>query len=91
MQRRGPGCRAGVDGHVEQALREFEFEAPSKPCHVPLRHTMPKSREKVQFVTLDKSTPLSEEKIAFVQRVVGKLLHCARAVDQTMLHAINDT
>ena len=33
---------------------------------------------------------MKKTEITFIQRVVGKLLYYARAVDPTMLHAIND-
>ena len=39
---------------------------------------------------MDKSKALDKTKITFLQRAVGKLLYHARAVDPTMLHAIND-
>ena len=33
---------------------------------------------------------LTKKEITFIQRVTGKFLYCARAVDCTMLHALND-
>jgi hypothetical protein len=79
-----------MDGYVEQALTEFEHEAPSTPYYAPSRYTLPKFGSKVQFAKIDETKPLTKEKISFIQRVVGKLLYYARAVDPTMLHAIND-
>ena len=76
---------------MKQALLEFEHEAPRTPCHSPSRYTsMPKYGSRVQYVKSDETAPLNTEQITFIHRVVGKLLYYARAVDPTMLHAIND-
>ena len=82
--------RLSMDGYVKQALLEFEHEAPKTPYHAPSRYTPPKFGTKVQFAKVDETAPLTKNKITFIQKVVGKLLYYARAVDPTMLHAIND-
>ena len=82
--------RLSMDGYVKQALLEFEHEGPKTPYCAPSRYALPKFGSRVQFAKVDETAPLSSDKINFVQRVVGKLLYYARAVDPTMLHAIND-
>jgi hypothetical protein len=44
---------------------------------------------KVQYVKEDLTKQLTAEQINFLQRVTGKFLFYARAIDNTMLHAIN--
>ena len=51
---------------------------------------MPQFGAKVQFAKVNNAPLLNGKQITFIQRVVGKLLYHARAVDPTMLHAIND-
>jgi hypothetical protein len=82
--------RLSMDGYVAQALLEFEHSAPRSPYHAPSRYTMPQFGAKVQFAKVDNAPLLNGKQITFIQRVVGKLLYYARAVDPTMLHAIND-
>ena len=82
--------RLSMDGYVEQALRELEYADPGRPCYAPSRYTFPKYGAMVQYVTIDESAPLGLKQIRYIQRAVGKLLYYARAVDPTMLHAIND-
>ena len=82
--------RLSMDGYVEQALKEFEHMAPKTPHHAPSRYILPNFGQRIQFVKVDETAPLGKDKIRFIQKVVGKLLYYARAVDPTMLHAIND-
>ena len=82
--------RLSMDGYVQQALLELEHSAPKKPHHSPSRYTPPVYGAKVQFARMDESAPLGKKQITHIQRAVGKLLYYARAVDPTMLHAIND-
>ena len=82
--------RLSMDGYVRQALMELEHEAPNAPHHSPSRYTLPKYGSRVQYAKVDESAVLTKDKVTFVQRAIGKLLYYARAVDPTMLHAIND-
>ena len=54
------------------------------------RYTPPQFGSKVQFAKVDLSAKLPKDKITHAQKVVGKLLCHARAVDPTMMHAVND-
>jgi hypothetical protein len=46
--------------------------------------------QKVQYVKLDESDPMTAADILHKQRVCGKFLFYARAIDNTMLHSLND-
>jgi hypothetical protein len=45
---------------------------------------------KVQYAKHDTTAVLSAEQIKCIQRTTGKFLFYARAIDNTMLHALND-
>ena len=78
-----------MDGYVKQAVQKFKHEAPDKPYYSPSMYTPPHFGAKVQFAKVDETAPLDKDKINFIQKVVGKLLYHACAVDSTMLYAIN--
>ena len=67
-----------------------EHECSQATC-APSKHTPQSHGTKVQFATVDTSLPLDKTKTNFIQRAIGKPLHCAQAVDPTMSHAVNDT
>jgi len=78
-----------MQGYVQQTLLEFMHAAPSKPHYAPSRYTAPQFGSRVQYAKIDETAPLADEQINFIQHVVGKLLYYARAVDNTMAHALN--
>ena len=79
-----------MDGYVAQALRKFQHLTPKNRYHAPSHCETPRYGAKVQYAKVDATEPLGGEQVQFIQKVVGKLLYYARAVDPTMLHAIND-
>ena len=79
-----------MDGYVEQALKEFNHIIPKQQHSGPSKIERPDYGAKVQYVKEDLTNKLNEEQIKFIQRVTGKFLFYARAIDDTMLHAIND-
>eukprot|EP00536_Pseudo-nitzschia_multiseries_P019595 jgi/Psemu1/120612/gw1.5697.1.1 len=79
-----------MDGYVEQALKEFEHVRPTRTYAGPSRADVPTYGEKIQYAKLEDMTTLSDAEIKFIQQVTGKFLFYARAVDNTMLHALND-
>ena len=79
-----------MDGYVTQALKELEHVAPRTPYYGPSKYTTPKYGKGPQMATVDMSAALVPTEVRHIQRVIGKLLYYARAVDPTMLHAIND-
>eukprot|EP00536_Pseudo-nitzschia_multiseries_P016627 jgi/Psemu1/98512/gw1.1171.2.1 len=79
-----------MDGYVEQALKEFEHVRPAHTFAGPSRVDVPAYGEKIQYAKLEDVTTLSDKEIKFIQQVTGKFLFYARAVDNMMLHALND-
>jgi hypothetical protein len=64
----------------------------SPPSHYkgPSKIDRPDYRVKVQYIKEDLTKQLTAEHIKFLKSVTGKFLFYARAIDNTMLHAIND-
>ncbi len=81
-----------MPGYVVRALHRFQHPPPSSPQYAPHRWSMPAYGQKVQFVRLHASSPLltKKEDIRFVQSVSGTFLYYGRAVDPTMLVALNE-
>ena len=79
-----------MDGCVKQALLELEHPPPTRPVDAPSKCAFPKHGGRVQHAKVDESSSLEPMKVTCMQRVTGKLLHCAKAVDPTMLHANNE-
>ena len=79
-----------MDGYVEKALQEFMHTPPKQHHYGPSKVVRPDYGAKVQYVKDDTTRPLDKKKINYLQRVVGKFLYYARAIDNTMLHALND-
>ena len=63
-----------MEGHVEQALKEFKHSTPKQRYKGPSHIKRPKFGEPVQYVKLDTSPTLTLEHIKFIQRVTGKIL-----------------
>ena len=77
-------------GYIEKALQRFGHEHPRRLQFSPHPHVAPTYGAKTQFVELEvQSTPLDKEGQKYVQAVVGTLLYYSRAVDPTMLVALN--
>ena len=79
-----------MDGYVEQALKEFKHETPKQHHKGPSRIDQPDYRQTIQYVKIDNSPPLTVAQIKYIQQVTGKFLFYARAIDNTMSHAINE-
>ena len=79
-----------MDGYVEEALKEFTHTKPRQHYKSPSKMTRPDYGAKVQYVKEDNSRKLTPKEIKFIQQVTGKFLFYARAVDPTMLHALNE-
>jgi len=78
-----PGC-------VERALQRFQHPAPAQGQHSPHKCQDIKHGAKTQCATPSDDAPvLDATDVKRVQEVTGAFLHCARAVDSTMLKALN--
>ena len=82
--------RCSMDGYVENALKEFEHCIPKQFCSSPSKYTTPTYGQRTQYASTDDSPHLSPTAINFVQKITGKFLFYSRAIDNTMLHALND-
>ena len=80
-----------MKGYVKQTLMELEHEFPSNR-HQGAQSAIitPEYGTKIQYVEDDHSEPITEKRIKRIQRIIGKFLYYARAIDVTMLHALND-
>ena len=79
-----------MKGYVQQALMELEHVSKSRHQNAPSPVVRPEYGARIQYATDDDTPKLDDSKIKFLQRVVGKFLYYARAIDTTMAHAIND-
>jgi hypothetical protein len=79
-----------MPGHVASTLKRLQHPPPNRPQHAPHLWTQPAHGQKLQLAQIDNTPKLDEKGTHFVQSCVGSLLHYARAVDSTMLPAINE-
>ena len=87
-----------MDRTVQCSMKEYVKQALKKQKHIftgkhhcaPSKLNRPDYGAKIQFAKIDTATPLSLVQIKHIERVVGKFLYYARAIDNTMLHALND-
>ena len=79
-----------MDEYIWTALQEFQHAIPKQHFYGPSKATRPDYGAKVQYVVDDTSPPLPLEKIRYIQRVIGKFLFLARALDNTQPHSLNE-
>ena len=79
-----------MDGYVESALKEFEHLFPQQFYYSPSHYDQPNYKKPTQYAKYDTSPTLKPSAIKFIQKVTGKFLFYARAIDNTMLHALNN-
>ena len=77
--------------YLKDVLRRFQHPQPRSPqfsphAHVPIKYGL-KTRQ--YALEPDTSPLLDKQGIKYVQQVVGSLLYYARAIDGTMLTALN--
>ena len=79
-----------MDEYIDTALQELQHVMPKQHYKGPSKHIQPVYGTKIQYVEEDTTQSLSPDKIKHVQKVIGKFLFMARAVDNTQLHALNE-
>ena len=79
-----------MNEYVDTALKEFEHAIPKQHYCAPSKSTRPDYGAKVQYVEDDQSRSLNLNEIKRIQKITGKFLFLARAVDNTILHALNE-
>ena len=79
-----------MPGYIEKALLRFAHPPPNKPQHQPHPSADKKYGETIQYAkTPDDSPLLPQTDKTYIQGVLGTLLYYGRAVDSTVLVALN--
>ena len=77
-------------GYVAKALQRFEHDKPVRRQLSPSKYAPPNYRAKVQYADgPDTADPIGKSQRKCLQEVIGVFLFYARAVDNTMLHALS--
>ena len=79
-----------MDEYIDTALQELQHTVPNQHHKGPSKHIQPNYGSKIQYVEDKIEATLPPDKIKYIQKVIGKFLFMARAVDNTLLHALND-
>lgn len=80
-----------VPGYIEKVLHKFQHSKPTKPQYAPHTWTAPVYGKSTQHAKGPDTPPLLDEAgKKYVQSVVGSMLYYSRAVDPTMLPALNE-
>ena len=75
---------------VKQALKELQHIFPKQVYLGPSKMIRPDYGQKIQYIRIDSTDPLTGPEITFKQKAVGKFLFYARAINNTILHSLND-
>eukprot|EP00804_Cyclotella_cryptica_P015695 CCRYP_018924-RA/>CCRYP_018924-RA protein AED:0.15 eAED:0.15 QI:0/-1/0/1/-1/1/1/0/1314 len=79
-----------MENYVRKNLLKYNHEKPRKPQDCPYEPHPKKYGTAAQLTDPpDDSAPLNEQDVKWVQRVVGSFLYYARAIDATILMALN--
>jgi hypothetical protein len=79
-----------MPNYVAKALSKFDHSKPKTAQHAPHRWAQPIYGQKVQYANTDTSPLLDKKGTQRVQSVSGTFLYYARAVDPTILPALNE-
>jgi hypothetical protein len=79
-----------MPGYVVSTLERLQHRKPTRPQFAPHQWTKPAYGQRLQLAPIDDSPSLDADGTKYVQSCVGSLLYYARAVDSTMLPAINE-
>ena len=80
-----------MPGYVTADLQRFRHQLKNTRKSSPHHHVAPPYGARVQFVEPEEDTLLlPEERIKFIQQVVGVFLYYAIAIDNTVLVALSD-
>ena len=80
-----------MPGYVTAALQLFHHQLKNTRQSSPHHHVPPKYGVRVQIAEPEDNTPLlPEERLKFIQQVVGVFLYYAIAIDNTILVALSE-
>ena len=80
---------SSMKGYVKRALKEFKHPTPTKTHHAPEIFNPLDYGQKQQMEHIHKSPALNSQQINRIQKICGKFLYLARAIGNTMQHALN--
>jgi hypothetical protein len=84
-------AKLSMPDYVKEALLEFQHKGTNKiKFNSPSTYTPPVYGKKQQMAKIDETNPINKKETKLLQQVCGKFFHHARAVDTTILHALND-
>ena len=76
--------------YIKAALLKYQHPEPRKPQHAPHKWDKPQYGQTTHYAKpVDKTPKLDAEGIKRIQKAIGTLLYYARAIDSTILMAIN--
>lgn len=78
-----------MDEYVTKALSKFQHRKQKQHHYGPLWAVLPDYGANVQYLKDDETAPLSPDQIRHIQRNVDKFLFMGRALNNTMLNALN--
>ena len=79
-----------MSGYIVAALHKYQLPTTTKPQHAPHKLERPQYSQAMQYNKPPDDTCLIEPNgIKHIQKFVGTLLYYARAINSTMLMAIN--
>ena len=81
--------RTSMKGYIKKALKQFQHPNPSRHTYGPEIFVAPTYGKAQQMTTIDSTPQLDPPAIKDIQKKCGKFLYIARAIDNTMLHALN--
>jgi hypothetical protein len=76
--------------YVPKSLIRFNHQKPKSPQHAPHRWSKPVYGSKVQYAKTNSSPPLDKAGTRRVQEISGTYLYYGRALDSTILPALNE-
>ena len=80
-----------MPGYVTVALQRFRHQLKNTRQSSPHHHVPPTYGARVQFAEPEYDTPLlPEERLKFIQQVVGVFLYYSIAIDYTVIVALGD-
>ena len=80
-----------MPGYTDKLQAQINHPPPNKPQHTLHRWTQPAYSQRIQYAPqLDVSCLLDKKGIKFIQSTTGSLLYYSRALDPTILPALNE-
>ena len=80
-----------MPGYIQKVLHRYQHPQPSRAVNTPHEYNVPVYGKRVQYAPPEDTSPLLDSAgTKYIQGVVGSLLYYARAIDSTLLTALNE-